>query len=259
MDSARSLNFFHITDQIYSSAGLPPKSAVKSQPSIRSNAKLELSHKEAALFNKSSMREPYLVPKEAQDPQSRLELLHALRKDLRAFYFHKKRHLFKPKRFGFGENQHVPALPRVSQKIKSHSPLPTIRKTSPSPVPVKSLTPILPSRLKGRRLEFNASIKTLVGKCKSVRTTDRLRERTEEGREHLKAMRKGMDWTREVLDQVTGCESSVLIPYYESQREAQESFYEDVYRFAAEHHRASQDRATDRFAQLLRSSKNLVI
>ena len=261
MDSARSLNFFHITDQIYSSTGLQPKATVKSQPSLRSQARVELSYKEAALFNKCSMREPYLVPKEAQDPQSRLELLHALRKDLRAFYFHKKRHLFKPKRFGFEESLPVPALPRAPQKkIKSHSPHLAIRKTTPSPFPVKSLTPILPSQLKGRRLEFNASIMTLVGKCKSVRTRDRLREHTEEGRERLKAMRKGMDWTREVLDQVTGCESSVLIPYYESQREAQASFYEDVYRFAAEHHRARQEgRATDRFAQLLRSSKNLVI
>ena len=251
----RSLNFFHITDQIYSSAHLP-KVAVKSQPSLRSHV-LELSHKEAALFNKCSMRAPYLVPREAQDPDSRTELLFALRKDLRAFYFHKQRHLFKRKKFAFEErtSPHVPSSPQ--KKAKSHSPLPFIPKSSPSPLPMKHFTP---TPLKGRRLEFNASIKTLVGKCRSVRTRDRLQERTEEGRQRLRALRKGMDWTREVLDQVVGCEASVLLPYVESQREALASFHEDVHQFAEEHRQAMHGaRGTAGFAQLLHSCRNLVI
>lgn len=70
-----------------------------------------------------------------------------------------------------------------------------------------------------------------------------------------------MEWTREVLDQVSGCEPSVLLPYYESQREAFESFREDVYRFAEEHSRAARDPSKEaaRFAQMLRSNKNMVI
>lgn len=254
MDSAvRSLNFFHITDQIYSAE--PPKATVKSQASLRPRA-LGLTHTEAVLFNKCSMRAPYLVPREAQDPGSRIELLHALRKDLRAFYFHKQRHLFKPKNFAFEER--TAPLPRPPQKkTRSHSPLPFIRKTTPSPLPTKGFSPPPP---KGRRLEFNASIKTLVGKCRSVRTRDRLQELTEEGRQRLRAMRKGMDWTREVLDQVTGCEASVLLPYFETQREALASFHEDVRQFAEEHQRATYEaKATARFAQLLHSCKNLVI
>lgn len=254
MDSVvRSLNFFHITDEIYSAG--PPKATVKFQASLHSRA-LGLTHKEAVLFNKSSMRAPYLVPREAQDPDSRTELLHALRKDLRAFYFHKQRHLFKPKNFAF-EEKTAPLSTPAQKKTKSHSPLPFIRKTTPSPLPTKGFTP---PPLKGRRLEFNASIKTLVGKCRSVRTRDRLQERTEAGQLRLRALRKGMDWTREVLDQVTDCEASVLLPYFESQRDALASFHEDVYQFAEEHRRATYEaKAAARFAQLLRSCKNLVI
>ena len=254
-------NFFQVADEIYSKSHLLPTRQGRSQPSLRSKTVLELSHRDAAPFNKFSMKEPHLVSKEAKDPESRLELLHALRKDLRSFYFYKQRHLFKRRNYAFQEISPLKTDATVSKRtVMTHTPIPRLHKFTPSPTPPKPISPFPSRKPKGKQIEFNASIRTLIGKCGGIDPRNDLKIKSERDRNRLKDLRKDVEWTRSVLDQVTGCEASILLPYVESQREAVASFTEDVYRMVEDRKRTHQDaKAAVRFAHLLRSCRNILI
>ena len=260
-DVSRSLNFFQITDKIYSLESTRPL-----QRSLKSPTRphrLDMETKDAAVFNKYSMREPYLIAKEATAPGNRQRLLKVLCMDRRAFYYHKQRRIFKRHNYEFKVT-----ADGAQKGVKSMSPLPKLKRSTPSPV--RAFTPnFVPeltqkvdvTRRSKQRMDYNASLKTLIAKCRSVKGRNRLKDRTDKEQALMRSRSKHLEWTKEVLDQVIGCEPAVLMPYYESQRDAFESFREDVYRFAEEHNRAARDPSKEaaRFAQMLRNNKNMVI
>lgn len=191
-----------------------------------------------------SLREPYLVATQEKSPDSHEELLKALRMDRRSFYFHKQRHLFK--RYERTEK----TLSPISQRA-ANSLTPRVRIThdaSPSHIP------ITPKLTLHRR-----SIRTLVQMCGIEKTRNRPDLKREKAT--LRLFNEEMQWTQHMLKQAVECGPNEIVPVLQSEKEAEESFREDINRFTEEYHRVHRDpfQEAAKFAFMLRMHRNALI
>jgi len=191
-----------------------------------------------------TLREPYLVATEAKSPNSHEELLKALRTDRRSFYFHKQRHLFKRYERKVGTTL---VLPR---KI-AHSLTPKVHITHEISHFVLPTTPLFAQR---RR-----SIRTLVKMCGLEEARGRPNLKREKAT--LRQFSEEMQWTQHMLKQAVECGPNEIVPVLQSEKEAEESFREDINRFTEDYHKIHRDpfQESAKFAFLLRLNRNALI
>lgn len=191
-----------------------------------------------------TLKEPYLVATEAKSPNSHEELLKALRTDRRSFYFHKQRHLFKRYERKIATTVTLPPK-------STHSLTPRIRNTQETSHFTLAKTQLFtPNR---------RSIRTLVQMC----GLEEVRGRPDLKREKatLRHFSEEMQWTKRVMKQAVECGPNEIVPVLQSEKEAEESFREDINRFTEDYHKVHRDpfQEAAKFAFLLRMHKNALL
>lgn len=193
---------------------------------------------------RATLRDPYLVSTQEKSPKSREELLKVLRIDRRAFYFHKRRHLFK--RYVRMEQPSSP-LPKKS----SHSLTPKIRTHPESPPSKLPMTRTLTHR--------RPSIRSLVRMCDLEQLSYHSDKRRQQSA--LRDFSQELHWTQHILDQAVMYGPKEIVPVLQSEIEAEEGFRQDINRFTEDYHRIHRDpfQEAAKFAFMLRMHKNTLI
>jgi len=77
----------------------------------------------------------------------------------------------------------------------------------------------------------------------------------------LRQFSEEMQWTQHMLKQAVECGPNEIVPVLQSEKEAEESFREDINRFTEDYHKIHRDpfQESAKFAFLLRLNRNALI
>lgn len=259
-------SYFQATEWIYDNVEkeetLPSRS-----PRDRSRREYEGKREDREISLAAKVKKRYLIAKDKSDPQYRRNLIEAIRRDPTSFYYYKQRRLSKPPEFQFKRKLRLPSLRSASPM--SPSPLsakPRNVPFTPDFKPGKKPHHLVASSLSPQRkvsiLPQDPSslfLRTLAEKCEGVKQTKEALSGTEREREARRRIERRLDWTRETLDLVEGCEAEVLIPFYKHQKEAMEEFHRDIHHLSELYRQSDSHQTSLHFHRLLRKNKNRLL
>lgn len=235
-------NYFHVTDWIYSreAESVLREHHTPLKPFIQHGNEGKQSKKE----DSSGVKQAYLVDREETEPGHRELLREKMCMDLHSFYYYKERHLFRPR-----DLQNRAKLPKLARSSVNNSPKAGITtprqalKSSQMGQTPRPTTPKHKQSLSLPKAPDSHFFKSLLVKCAEMPTSNTLFVQTKKEIRLQRRLLQRLNWTKQTLEQVRGCEADILIPYYKLQKEALEDSEQDTQRIVDEYRHSSMDRS----------------